>query len=217
MEFLTYKRYSTKEQAQNTGELLASYKIQYQIDEYKPQVALGQINDPLAFTLKILGKDFEYADRVLANDSEIALNNVSNDHYLFEFSDEELIDILTKPDEWSPIDYQLAQKILNERGKAVNADFLQSLRKRRIEELRQPEPPQKNWILTGYVASVLGGIIGLGIGLHLWKSKKTLPNGDKVYSFIESDRKQGKRILYLSVFFLVFWLIVKILADSLDV
>jgi hypothetical protein len=75
MEFLTYKRYSTKEQAQNIGEILASYKIQFQIDEYKPQIALGQPIDPLAFTLKILGKDFEYADRVLEKDSEIALNN----------------------------------------------------------------------------------------------------------------------------------------------
>lgn len=213
MEFLTYKRYSTKEQAQNIGEILASYKIQFQIDEYKPQIALGQPIDPLAFTLKILGKDFEYADRVLEKDSEIALNNVPNDHYLFEFSDEELIAILTKPDEWNPFDYRLAQKILKDRGKEVNADFLQSLRKSRIEELRRPEAPQKNWILVGYIASIFGGIIGIGIGLHLWKSKKTLPNGDIVYSFIESDRKHGKRIFYVSIFFLVIWLIGKILPD----
>ena len=213
MEFLTYKRYSTKEQAQNIGEILASYKIQYQIYEYKPQIALGQPIDPLAFTLKILGKDFEYADRVLEKDSEIALNNVPNDHYLFEFSDEELIAILTKPDEWNPFDYRLAQKILKNRGKEVNADFLQSLRKSRIEELRRPEPTQKNWIVVGYIASILGGIIGIGIGLHLWKSKRTIPNGDTVYSFIESDRKQGKRIFYLSIFFLVIWLIGKILPD----
>lgn len=213
MEFLTYKRCSTKKEAQSIGELFTSYKIQYQIDEYKPQIALGQPLEPLPFSVKILDKDFEYADRVLEKASEIALNNVANDHYLFEFSDKDLIAILTKPDEWNPFDYQLAQKILKDRGKEVNVDFLHSLRESRIQELRRPEASQKNWIIVGYIASILGGIIGIGIGLHLWKSKKTLPNGDIVYSFIESDRKHGKRIFYVSIFFLVIWLIGKLLPD----
>jgi hypothetical protein len=58
---------------------------------------------------------------------------------LFNFSDEELFDHLAKPDEWLAFDYQLAQKILDERGKQVDKEFLNSLKKAKIETLAKPE------------------------------------------------------------------------------
>lgn len=194
-----YKRFPSKELAQETGELLAANKIPFQIEEQKSEMALGEKHEPLPFILKIDNNHFEFADNILLKFHDIDIEDVSKDHYLFTFTDEELIDILTKPDEWNAFDFQLAQKILKQRGKEVSADFLQSYRKIRIQELRQTEPPQKNMIRFGYVLAILGGFLGIGVGLQLWKSKKTLPNGDSIYSYNESDREHGKKIFIIGI------------------
>jgi hypothetical protein len=107
--------------------------------------------------------------------------------------------VLEKADEWSPFDVSLAQKILTDRGKPVSDAELKSIHNQRIEELKAPEPSQKTWIIIGYVAAFLGGVLGLFIGWHLFNHKKTLPNGEKVYGHTESDRKQGKIIFYISL------------------
>ena len=85
----------------------------------------------------------------------------------------------------------------------MNADFLQSLRKSRIEGLRRPEPTQKNRIVVGYIASILGGIIGIGI--HLWKSTKNVTKrryGLFLYWVRQKTRKENFLILRVHLWLL---------------
>ena len=111
----------------------------------------------------------------------------------------ELYDILLKSDEWNKFDYSLAQKILRDRGKNIDKELLDSLKKQRLEDLAKPDENQKPWIIAGYVFALLGGFLGLIIGYFLWTSKKTLPNGQKVYSYSSNDRKHGKYIFYIAL------------------
>jgi ATP-dependent Zn protease len=122
---------------------------------------------------------------------------------LFDFTDQELYDILAKPDEWSAFDYQLSQRILKERGKEIDKDFLNSLRKTRIEDLAKPEEKQTNNVWVGYLFSLLGGLIGIAIGWNMMSSKKKLPNGEEIFSYQENDRKHGKRIMILGIVMLI--------------
>ena len=69
----------------------------------------------------------------------------------------------------------------------------------RLEERAQPAENQKQWIIAGYIFACLGGLLGIIIGYYLWTSKKTLPNGQKVPSYTESDRKHGKYIFYIGL------------------
>ena len=129
---------------------------------------------------------------------------------MFDFTNEELYDILLKSDEWNKFDYILAQKILKEREKPIDEDLIESLKKQRIEELARPEGNQKPWIIAGYLFALLGGFLGIIIGYFLWTSKKTLPNGQKVYSYSKKDRTQEKYIFFVAIIIFPISLILRV-------
>ena len=122
--------------------------------------------------LMIRQSDFEKANKILEEKADEVLNQVNSDHYLFDFSSAELMEVLQKPDEWSALDYKLARKILKDRGKVVDENVLQKLKHDRIEDLSKPDKSQLPWIIAGYFFSILGGLIGLFIGWYLWTLKK---------------------------------------------
>lgn len=101
---------------------------------------------------------------------------------------------------------------MTERGKNIDSDVLASLKKERLQILAKPEEPQKSWITVGYIFSILGGFLGIIIGYLLWTSKKTLPNGERIYSYNENDRKHGKTIFILGLIIFPLALLVKILS-----
>ncbi|MFL5788831.1 MAG: hypothetical protein ACJ748_12305 [Flavisolibacter sp.] len=86
--------------------------------------------------IKIMQKDFSEAYKELAdyykNNSQASSPN--NDYYLSDCSDDELIEIVSKPAEWDQFDLSMAEKILKERGV-----FPQSNTKEIIEGTRQKD------------------------------------------------------------------------------
>ncbi len=147
--------------------------------------------------LKIKQSDFEKANKFLLKEAESLVIEIESDHYLHSFSDEELYEILMKPDEWSPVDYQIAQKLLQNRGKAIDTDLLSVLRKQRIEDLAKPSETQKAWITLAYFTTIFGGFLGIIIGWHVFTYKKVLPDGRKVYAYGDNERNHGKNILII--------------------
>lgn len=214
--FLTYQKFIDKDAAIELAEILKSNNINYLIEDHSAPFEPTFVNNELTkeYRIKILQKDFSKADSLLLKISMTEIENVDEDHYLFEFSDEELMEILSKSDEWSKFDYLLAQKILKHRGHEVNDKLLQSLRKQRIEELAKPGDNQNAWIIVGYISALLGGLLGIFIGWHLLSHKKTLPNGERVYGYSVGDRKHGKRILILGFVFLFIWIFARFWMNS---
>ena len=152
---------------------------------------------------------FETANELLNKQAENLINQVDQDHYLFDFTNEELYEILMKPDEWSTFDHKLAQNILNERGENVNDELVRILRKKRNDELTKPEEGENYWLYGGYIFAMLGGIIGLFIGWYLWTYKKTIPDGRKVYAFSNKDRRHGRNIFIIGIIMLIFRIAVR--------
>jgi hypothetical protein len=93
----------------------------------------------------------------------------------------------------------LILNLLRKRGKEIQPDVIQLLVDQRLQSLKQPKKSQKTWIYAGYILAFVSGFLGLFIGLSLRSSKKTLPNGEKMYTYIESDRKHGLYIALISV------------------
>ena len=127
------------------------------------------------------------------------------------FTDDELIEVITKSDEWNKFDISLAKKLLKDKGKEITPEKIEEIKRQRIIELSKPEEGQKGYIILGYITAFLGGLLGIFIGWHLLTYKKTLPNGNRIYAYSENDRKQGNRILTIGYIFLAFWLIIRIL------
>jgi hypothetical protein len=215
-DFLTFQKFTNKSEATELTELLTTNNIKFLIEDtsasFDPSFANNEINKE--FRVKLKKEDFDKVDKLMLNISASQLNEIDENYYLFEFTDVELLEVLTKSDEWSKFDYLLAQKILKDRGQEVNEKILENLRRKRIEELAKPEESQKSWVITGYIFALMGGFFGLFIGWHLLAHKKTLPNGDRVYGYSIEDRIHGNRILILGIVFLIIWTIIKIVTND---
>jgi len=208
-----FRKFPTLEQAKEIEFMLNEKGIETVLANNIPPVDITFSGNTLQneIEIRIKQSDFKSAEDILEKNAEKIIDQIDKDYYLFEFTNEELYEILLKSDEWSSFDYTLSQKILEQRGKSIDKDLLTSLKNERIKELAKPEGNQKPWILCGYAFSILGGFLGLIIGYFLWTSKKTLPNGQKVYSYSENDRKQGKYIFFIGLIIAPIVLIIKVI------
>ncbi|EPR74955.1 hypothetical protein ADIWIN_0042 [Winogradskyella psychrotolerans RS-3] len=196
-----FRKFPSLEQASELKALLNENNIETILDDNAPSVDVTFTGNTLQNEIEVRIKqtDFKKAESILEKEVENLIETIDKDYYLFEFTDEELYDILLKSDEWNAFDYTLAQKILLQRGKPIDKDLLNSLKDERLKQLAEPEGNQKPWIIAGYFFAFLGGFLGLIIGYFLWTSKKTLPDGQKIYTYAENDRKHGKYIFYISL------------------
>lgn len=199
--FITFRNFPALIQAKELEMLLNKNNIKTLLTDNIAPIDITFSGNTLQnqYEVKIDSSDFQNAENILEKEAENLLDTIDKDYYLLSFSNEELYEIILNSDEWNVFDYKLAQKILSERGKTVDPEMLASLKKERLKFLAKPEENQKPWIIAGYIFSLLGGGIGIIIGYSLWKSKKTLPNGERVYSYNDQDRKSGKRIFLMSI------------------
>jgi hypothetical protein len=212
-KYITYRKFSDQESAVNLEKILRDEEIEAYIENtstaFDPGFSRNELNNE--YRVKIKGAEFEQADNVLKKIAYDDLEEVDHSHYLFKFSDDELMDIIKKYDEWSEYDYLLAQKILAERDKEISISDIRLFKRKRIQELSKPEAASKRMIWWGYRLAILGGFASIIIGYFLSFQKKTLPNGTVVYAFAKPDREHGNRILSLGIFFLVLWIIIRLL------
>jgi hypothetical protein len=209
--FSTFQKFTLIEQAEELVDLLEENQIPYQVEDSSPDVVVAYSDSvQKEIRVKLKQEDFARANSLLEAIAQTFLEEVSKDHYLFGFSDEELYEILEKPDEWGKNDYALAKKILRERGKEISAEKLDELQNTRIKELSKPEGGQTGWIIFGYFCAFCGGALGIFFGWYLMSFKKTLPDGRKVYAYTPSVRKHGRIIFFIGIPSLIIWSFVKL-------
>ncbi len=201
-KFLTFKRFTDPKAAAKFVKFLKEERIPHQIEDSSPTFDVSFSNNEFEkeVHIKLRGSDFQKVEALLVSEeSEISIDDLPEDYYLLEFTNQELMEILIKPDEWSLTDYNLSQKILKSRGKEVDQELLETLRKKRNQELAEPENSAKTWIYAGYIFAILGGLLGIFIGWHLMTFKKTLPDGSRAWGYVKSNRKDGRLILIIGL------------------
>jgi hypothetical protein len=200
-EFVTYEKFATIAELKEFVELLQANTIPYELEDDVQlfDASFANISHHRDYRIQLLPEDFDRVNELRNKQSEVELNEIDPDYYLFQFTDEELIDLISKQDEWSPFDFQLAQKILKDRGREVSKQEIDRLKDKRVTELSKPEKHDKGWIIIGYIFAFLGGLIGIIIGYYIVSSKKTLPTGEQVYTYSEADRKHGSYILLIAI------------------
>jgi hypothetical protein len=137
MIFLNYRQFTEKERADALAEVLKENNIAFEIVTDRPSLD-SLYGDKLfknEYFVKIGKEDFERADLLLLNLTKDQLVNVEKDHYLFEFTNEELYEITDRPAEWSEFDFLLAMKILSDRGLPVNHAKIIKSKQDRVETL----------------------------------------------------------------------------------
>jgi hypothetical protein len=218
MEYISFKSFPDKQAAEDFSEVLKQEKIPFVIEEdayvFDPSYANNAWNK--AYLVKIAPGDFKKANRAYENYFSGLLSHVESDYYLFSFSNDELKEIVEKPDEWGSLDYALAQKLLNERGVTLSDEHLENLRETRNQTLAEPEKEKPSNILAYYIISIIFFPVGLVIGWIWAYSKKTLPDGKRTYAYHPDTRKHGRIIFALACFLLVYISIVRILSGAFN-
>ena len=68
----------------------------------------------------------------------------------------------------------------------------------RTNDSQKIDNSTRNYIYTGYLTAIFGGILGLVIGWDLMKKKRKISSGEKIFSYSLTDRQHGARILILA-------------------
>ncbi|MFY8022217.1 MAG: hypothetical protein ACOVP1_13515 [Bacteroidia bacterium] len=217
MEFLSFRKFNEYTAAKTFSLLLEENGIENILEDSSPKFDPGFSNNELLkeFRIKIKSEDFEQANQLLLNQADALIQDIDENHYLFQYNNDELKELLSKADEWSEIDIRLARKILLSRGIALSESDLMELRKKRIKELAEPERISMLWIRFAYAVAFAGGLIALFIGWHIHTHKKTLPNGESVFAYDMESRKQGLLIYRLGLLMLFVWISVFVIRNIL--
>lgn len=199
-EHAPFRTFRTPEEAQALASDLESLGFAPLIEDSRNYISSAFVGAaPEYFAVKLPSCDFLRAETALEEVAEKQLGDVGNDHYLFGFTNEDLLDVVMKADEWNAFDRRLARKILAERGQPVNESSIPHFAQARLIEIAEPAGPQTLRVVIGYAAALLGGLIGVFIGHHLNTEKKTLPNGERVYVYNADDRSHGKWIFCIGM------------------
>lgn len=213
---IVYQTFTSKELALELTNLLSKNNIPFKTEVFDASFnSTFTNNSNKDYVVKINASDFETVDALLLESMKEEIDNVDADYYLFQFSNEELFDLIRKRDEWSQFDILLAKKILQSKNVAFSQELDDKIKQERFSELAEAKKADKYYVIVGYVLAILGGVLGFIIGLHLSSSKKTLPNGKQIYEFTEKDRKNGKEIMFIGIIMTVVSFAIKYLRQVL--
>ena len=220
-QLVTFHEFSDPYIAGEFAEQLSSDGIDFLVENppgLLDNTFIGTSSNPVII-IKLRPDDFSRANKVLEEYYKKQVDLVGQDYYLFDFKDEELYEILARPDEWGLFDYQLAQKIFNGRGKTIANNTLLKLNAERKTVLAVPASSGISFYIIGYFFIAYGiyssvfpftninlfpflfltPFFSIVIGHFLFKSKKTLPDGERVFTYRKEDRKRGMIMMYVGL------------------
>jgi hypothetical protein len=214
-EYVAFRTFNSIEEAEPILQIFKDTGIDYEVASTKNNLnsSFGGMRNAFEVQVLIKPSGFTNAEKVLEEAATQVPLIIDKDNYLLGFSTEELMEIVEKQDEWSPDDYMRAQQILRDRGHSVDTTRLNKMKEQRLEELRQPEAVSPLWVTIGYITAILGGFLGIFMGWALSNAKKTLPNGERVYSYDEASRRTGRNMMFMGILFFIinligFWVVI---------
>jgi len=160
--FIDYQSFPEIEQASGLIAILDSNNIPYEIDDSAARFKLvASTNSPLnQVIVKIREIDIEKANLLQADKPDIKIE----DHYLYTFSDKDIIDVIANPDEWTKDEQSIAGQIVKQRGLSISAEDIKSARSKKIiEDKKMVNDKQINrnygWFMTIGLLSILNTVI----------------------------------------------------------
>jgi hypothetical protein len=197
----TFKTVATQEAADDMIVALAKENIPAEVrkDEFNLVPAYGGAAVNSNYEVLIRLEDKAKAGEIITELTTEFLKTIDPEHYLFSYSDNELLNVLGHKYEWNEIDLLLSEKILTDRGVEINQTAIKRANNQRFEELATPKKGMDIWIVLGYIFALLGGLLGLMIAYSVIKVKRNLPDGSTIYEYDHSTRRHAKIIFALSL------------------
>lgn len=200
-DYITYKKFTDLDSAEEVCELLRNNKIGYHLldssHSYVKFAGYSEI-DP-GILINIQSEDFAKADVILDSYYFKEIEKVDKTHYIFEFSDDELKEILKNPYDWGSLDFQLAKKLLKDKGFEYSESYIEDRKSERIRKLSEVRKVSTYKLVIGYIFTILLPALSLIIGLLIINTRNVLPNGQKLNAYRDIDRIHGKIMVAISI------------------
>lgn len=200
-----YKHIEQEAEMQEIEALLKENRITYKLSSAKPildSVIVGEGLFP-KYTLKLLPGDFERVNQLLRSHYEQKAFEISDYPQLSELTNEELLEILQKPEEWSIESEIVARKILQSRDYPIEDAYIKVLRDEHLAETRRGKRVSPYFqllyllaVFLGFYISILFLVPAVGMGYYYAYGKATDPHGKRYFVYDERARNIGKLILY---------------------
>ena len=196
-----YKSFESVGLAQLLTELLDESKTYYELHNSEGKIEGFDPSQPHGVIEVWIAEDqFDYIDDLIEEKVNSELDTVADDYFIFEFSNDELRNVLINAHEWSPLDLALANKLLKERGEPFDKEELEKIREENIAESALARNISKGRKITGLIVAFLFPLIGIITALiYLLASKEDL-SGKKVPKYGEPTKKHGKIVIIVALF-----------------
>jgi hypothetical protein len=187
-QYLSYQKFATNDDALSFIYLLKKHNIRFKIEDttqiFDPTWANN--NHELKVNVMVFADDFSKLDIILENQSELSIDDFDKEHYLFNFNNDELINILKKSDEWSIQDRILARKILEQKQIMFSNEEITTWKKERYKLLEAEK--RKNRTVSSAMFEALDDARG---SFDTWQQKEILRDGTKVPLVNKEERRNG--------------------------
>ena len=212
MTYEFYRHVASSEEIDRIKAVFNENLISYEIDSPNTIIDESIIGKGLLpkFTIKLKEEDFQKANILL--EKNIADNfDLHNDFTHFnDFTNEELLEIINKSDEWSIESVVASKRILESRGVQITEDEILALKEERNVEIRQGKQAssivQIGYFLAIFLGLYLGTIFivaGIAMGYYYSFGKSTDMFGQKYFVYNERSRRNGNFIFYGGIIGLV--------------
>ena len=199
-DYIELQRCRGEETASEIAAVLAASDIPHRIASSATRFDLTAdgVNNEAEIIVLVPSDIFEQARSTL--ESLYLDDPLPEGHFLESSSNDELLDILSAPNEWSPFDVAHARKLSQERG--LDSEAIDKLASHRsellIDDLKKGRQAPAKLIYSGWVAAIVGGVVGIGIAWSLLYLKEKTPEGE-FYTYDQKARATGGKMLIVAV------------------
>ena len=126
--------------------------------------------------------------------------------FIADLSDEELVDIVTRSDEWNAETVRAADGLLQKRGRSPVESEKEALRAEWIREKRTPQRGDPVWMVVAALTALGGGWVGFLIGLGYRHLKLRDATGAQYYVYDHATRWWGGVFMFVGAISALSWL-----------
>jgi hypothetical protein len=151
--FIEFQRFPDFNTASELIDILDANRILYQVDDSATRFDIANAStNPMEnqVIVRIKETDFETVNNLCEKKTSQAEENIGVDHYLYTFSDNDIIDVIANPEEWTELEVKIANEIFKQRGLKPTAELIKSVRKEKIQEQNKKATETKNRFVIGY-------------------------------------------------------------------
>jgi len=148
-DFIDYQKFPTLDDASTLIDLLDANQILFKIDDSAIRFSVDSRNKNIledGVIIKILASDKAKVDQLNLRIHETAIND---GHFMYTLSDNDIIDVIVNPEEWTEREIKLAKQIAEDRSLKPTAELIKSLRKTKHIEDSEKERKQTKIISNG--------------------------------------------------------------------